>query len=46
MQVASPGDEDLNIPDAARDLSDHAGKIKAIRVINFKNHEHFEMKFG
>ena len=38
---AAPGLDDAN-----RDLYEHVGKVKSVRVVNFKNHDHFQMQFG
>lgn len=40
------GEEDTGLEDVSRDINDHAGKVKSVRVINFKNHSHFRMDFG
>lgn len=38
--------EEAGVEDASRDINEHAGKVKSVRVVNFKNHSHFQMDFG
>ena len=40
------GEEEGGVEDASRDINEHAGKVKSVRVVNFKNHSHFQMDFG
>ncbi|KAK9833815.1 hypothetical protein WJX74_006745 [Apatococcus lobatus] len=46
QEVVLADGEEAELEDANRDINDHAGKVKSVRVVNFKNHSHFQMNFG